>query len=281
MDGLLALDLWDVVSEVLRSYNTKTPSHQYLATDARRELFRKTHPNPNSNWGVTFNKQHCKTRTTCPRKQETIPSIKPWPKHQLKRANETLINCRIWTRFRRTHILLKVSLSCAFFEDNEVVIKMIIKGRSPTMRHVSRTHRVALDWLFDRITLDPKIQIKMLTPQTNLLTCWPMEASRVMSGTIFLACWISWSFRHSLAASSFSQTESSVPCQKRSQKSTSTEGSPMQHRDRWIWCLTACWVRGRILHKVWVIPKSGGIPKRSTAMFQPAFGNQCETWANI
>ena len=26
-----------------------------------------------------------------------------------------------------------------------------------TMRHVSRTHRVALDWLFDRINLDPKI----------------------------------------------------------------------------------------------------------------------------
>ena len=31
------------------------------------------------------------------------------------------------------------------FEDNNAVIKMIIKGRSPTMRHVSRTHRVALD----------------------------------------------------------------------------------------------------------------------------------------
>ena len=30
-------------------------------------------------------------------------------------------------------------------EDNEAVIKMIIKGRSPTMRHVSRTHRVALE----------------------------------------------------------------------------------------------------------------------------------------
>ena len=42
------------------------------------------------------------------------------------------------------------------FEDNEVVIKMIMKGRSPTMRHVSRTHRVALVWLFDRINLDPK-----------------------------------------------------------------------------------------------------------------------------
>ena len=41
-------------------------------------------------------------------------------------------------------------------EDNEAVIKMIIKGRRPTMRHVSRTHRVALDWLIDRINLDSK-----------------------------------------------------------------------------------------------------------------------------
>ena len=32
------------------------------------------------------------------------------------------------------------------FEDNEAVIKMIIKG----------THRVALGWLFDRINLDPQ-----------------------------------------------------------------------------------------------------------------------------
>ena len=46
------------------------------------------------------------------------------------------------------------------FEDKEAVIKMTIKGRSPTMRQVSRTHRVALDWLFDRINLDPKIHIK-------------------------------------------------------------------------------------------------------------------------
>ena len=44
----------------------------------------------------------------------------------------------------------------------EAVIKMIIKGPSPTMRHVSRTHRVALDWLFDRINLDPKIQIRFI-----------------------------------------------------------------------------------------------------------------------
>ena len=62
------------------------------------------------------------------------------------------------------------------FEDNEAVIKMIIKGRSPTMRHVSRTHSVALDWLFDRSNLDTKIQIKYVdmltfTPVLRLFSC--------------------------------------------------------------------------------------------------------------
>ena len=54
------------------------------------------------------------------------------------------------------------------FEDNEAVIKMIIKGRSATMRHVSRTHRVALDWLFDKINLDPKVQIKYVESKNQL-----------------------------------------------------------------------------------------------------------------
>ena len=54
------------------------------------------------------------------------------------------------------------------FEDNEAVIKMLMKGRSPTMRHVSRTHRVALDWLFDRINLDSKIQIKYIDTKNQL-----------------------------------------------------------------------------------------------------------------
>ena len=54
------------------------------------------------------------------------------------------------------------------FEDNEAVIKMIMKGRSPTMRHVSRTQRVALDWLFDRINLHPKIQMKYIDTKNQL-----------------------------------------------------------------------------------------------------------------
>ena len=36
------------------------------------------------------------------------------------------------------------------------------------MRHISRTHRVALDWLFDRINLDSKIQIKYIDTKKQL-----------------------------------------------------------------------------------------------------------------
>ena len=36
------------------------------------------------------------------------------------------------------------------------------------MRHDSRTHRVALDWLFDRINLDPQIQMKYIDTKNQL-----------------------------------------------------------------------------------------------------------------
>ena len=62
----------------------------------------------------------------------------------------------------------RMEASLCVFEDNEAVIKMIIKGRSPTIRHVSRTHRVALYWLFDRINLDLKIQIKYIDTKNQL-----------------------------------------------------------------------------------------------------------------
>ena len=71
------------------------------------------------------------------------------------------------------------------FEDNEAVIKMIIKGRSPTMRHVSRTHRVALDWLFDRINLplqNPNQIHRHQKPTRRHLN--PKGISHVMSGII-------------------------------------------------------------------------------------------------
>ena len=72
-------------------------------------------------------------------------------------------------------VFLNVNPSCEeallhIFEDNEVVIKMIIKGRSPTMRHVSRTHRVALDRLLIESIWTPRSKSNTLTPRTNSQT---------------------------------------------------------------------------------------------------------------
>ena len=45
-------------------------------------------------------------------------------------------------------------------EDNEAVIKMCNKGRSAQMRHVCRTQRIDIDWLFERIRDDPGFYMK-------------------------------------------------------------------------------------------------------------------------
>ena len=53
-------------------------------------------------------------------------------------------------------------------EDNDAVIKMCIKGRSPALRHVLRTHRVDLDWLFDRLMFDPCIFMRYINTKEQL-----------------------------------------------------------------------------------------------------------------
>ena len=133
MGGLLALNLWDVVIEVLRSSNsTKSPKTKPAAGNCLRDPERD--------------------RTSKP-KQEGNRDV-----DQLSHVDHVTTNARSSQGASQLYI----------FEDTEAVIKMIMKGRSPTMRHVSRTHRVALDWLFDRIGLDPKIQIKYVDTK-NLL----------------------------------------------------------------------------------------------------------------
>ena len=100
------------------------------------------------------------------------------------------------------------------FEDNEAVIKMIIKGRCPTMRHVSRNHRVALDWLFDRINLDPKIQIKYIDTKNQL-------ADILTKGNLTHHEW-----NHLLCLfniSHFSSTDCSEVMSKRTQKDSGEE----------------------------------------------------------
>ena len=78
---------------------------------------------------------------------------------------EMLINCDFVTTSANSS---QGESQLYIFEDNEAVMKMIIKGRRPELRHVSRTHRVALDWLFDRIKLDTKIQIKCVDTKNHV-----------------------------------------------------------------------------------------------------------------
>ena len=121
VDGILALDLWDLVIEVFHSSPNQTnktkdvrePQGNLSATP--QSNMRKQIPTTNTNLDLT-NIDH-------------VPSS----------GTHSGPNAMLYV-----------------FGENEAVIKMIIKGRSPTMRHVSRTHRVALDWLFDRINLESK-----------------------------------------------------------------------------------------------------------------------------
>ena len=100
------------------------------------------------------------------------------------------------------------------FEDNEATIKMMMKGRSLTMRHVSRTHRVALDWLFDRINLDPKIQIKYIDTKNQfagILTKWNFTRDEWNYLLNFLNC------------SHFSSTACTAAMAKRAQQESGEE----------------------------------------------------------
>ena len=122
MDGFPALDLWDLIVAVL--YGNKYQSNQERG-------------NPCTNL-VSAAPHKLQMRKKIHGKIDDLDNI-------------DFISSNVHSS--RQEALLYV------FEDNEALIKMIIKGRSPTMRHVSRTHRVVLDWLFDRIYLDPKIKI--------------------------------------------------------------------------------------------------------------------------
>ena len=122
LDGLLALELWDLIVSVFGSVSQVSDRSGQSDNDV--------------------NKHHKSQRRI--NVMENIGSV---PSNVQSSRQEALLYV---------------------FEDNEAVIKMIIKGRSPTMRHVSSTHRVALDWLFDRSNLDSKIQIKYIDTKNQL-----------------------------------------------------------------------------------------------------------------
>ena len=122
MDEIPALDLWDLVIEVMHSSSNQPEKSQ---ENVQGNLLHAT-----------------------PSRKQTKNQVKtPIQYNDLELCNVDCVSSNV--KSSQLDAILYI------FEDNEAVIKMMIKGRSPTMRHVSQTHRVALDWLSDSINLDP------------------------------------------------------------------------------------------------------------------------------
>ena len=93
--------------------------------------------------------------------------------------------------------------------------------------NVSRTHRVALDWLFDRINLDPKIQINYIDTKTNSQTYWPRVISHVTNGIIFCFCFLTLGI---------SVLQSVLKCCRKEPSKDQVKKESQQSQDQWwVW----------------------------------------------
>ena len=134
IDGISAFALWDLVIEVFHS----SPNQSKKTNDQARG---------DSSRNTTSNK-HTQNQTKVPTTHNNIELSDV--DYVSSNAKSSLFGAMLY-----------------IFEDNEAVLKNV-KDRSPTKRHVSRTHRAASDWLCDRINLDPTIQIRYIDTKHQL-----------------------------------------------------------------------------------------------------------------
>ena len=136
MEGLPALMLWDVITECL-----------YRAGGDPKRIKAGGDPRQSGN-------------TAKPHQTHAGERVAPEPSDMAK--YDVLVSSLVRdVDFVPPSMRLSSGVAKLFvFEDNEAVIKMCIKGRSPNLRHIARTHRVDLDWLIERIKVDPGINLK-------------------------------------------------------------------------------------------------------------------------
>ena len=124
LDGLPALELWDLIVSVFRSLSQISERTGRPVNDVKKHQ--------KSQWKINV--------------MENIDSV---PSNVQSSRQEALLYV---------------------FEDNEAVIKMIIKGRSPTMRHVSRTPELHLIACLIELIWTPKSKSNTSTPKANSQT---------------------------------------------------------------------------------------------------------------
>ena len=81
-----------------------------------------------------------------------------------------------------TYPMASGAMKLLLFEDDESVIKMVIKGRSPALGRVPRTHRVDLGRLFERCQYDSAIKIRFVFTKDQL-------ADMLTQGSFAAAMW--------------------------------------------------------------------------------------------
>ena len=82
------------------------------------------------------------------------------PEETQELLNVDFVPCNVAEISERAKLLI--------MEDNDAVIKMCMKVRAPTMRHVQRTQRIDVDSLLERIHTDNSIWIKSINTKAQL-----------------------------------------------------------------------------------------------------------------
>ena len=112
-----------------------------------------------------------------------------------------MIHSETSTMYLRTRDYSACELHKTSSKATKMVIKEMNKGSSLPMHHASRTRRVDLDWLYDRINLDPMIQIKYVNTTQNLarysLTRGSLTGDRWTQLTLLVTIMTRATFAHS------------------------------------------------------------------------------------
>ena len=161
MDGIPALDLWNLVIEVC--HYTQNQSNKAKDSLAQEDLLHR----------VTSNKR-TKNQSKAPPTHDhsdlfhvdNVPSNVRFSVHCYVVRRK--LCCCVWRQWSRDKNDNQRQES-----NNETCVK---------------DHRVSLDWLFDRKNLDPEIQIKYIDTNTRLQTYWQREIAHLTNGTIFFIC---------------------------------------------------------------------------------------------
>ena len=227
MVGLLALDLWDVVTEVLRSTsNTVQPKHTRI-----QEI------------GATL---HFLAKTQVPKGGRSS-------------------NWMMWILYPQTFFSRCVSV-VHFWGQRSSDQDDYQQDEAQRMRHMSRTHRVALDWLIVRINLEPKIQIKYVETKTNSLTLWSRKFLEMCMEWLCLFSNMNFSMYSCshLKQPSFPtiliRLESRAPCRDEVRRRFRLKALQRRKRSH-VWSLAGKGVR-KSHHEVWDLWSSWWIPMK-------------------